>query len=273
MIVVDPPEPSPSPRVYERGWSPTYWRGSLDEIVGAAQAALEEIKRQHPDEEAIGESVHLDFADKSKQDLGSLAGLRDALPNIDIKEVQGFWISFTVLGKVTASVRIKASESQIDVNASGSEAFAAGMVATLKSRLAGGAEAGEQAASVPMRVVDWVLLGLIPVAFIGAQVFCYAQFSHDDPVWFLFLGLVAALIPGMIAGFVVPDALESRRPPGFVVVPEGKQFRDEGEAGEGPVWRAKAWFDRHPLVKFVLTLIIGGLIGALVAQGVGGLLS
>jgi hypothetical protein len=260
MIVLDPPEPSPSRRVYDRSWSPSYWRGSLDEIMGAARAALEEIKRQHPNDQ-IAESVHLDFVDDSEQNLGSLDGLQDALPTIDIAEVKGFWIGFSVLGDETASATIKKSVGELGVSAKGSEAFASGMVATIKSRLVGGAEAGEQAASVPLRLIDWLLLALIPAVFIGVQIFCYQQFTQNDIFGFILLGTVVAFIPAMIAGFVIPEGKENKLPPRFALVPEGEQFPDEGEARTGPVWTAKAWFEKHPAVALLLVLVIGALLG------------
>jgi hypothetical protein len=263
VIVVDPPEPSPSepspsPRVYKREWSPSYWRGSLDEVVGAARAALDEIKRQRPGE-MFEENISLDFDDASTQDFGSLDGLQEAVSTVDIADVTGLRIGFPV--DVNTSVQIWASSFGLSVKAEGSEAFASGMVATLKSRLAGGAEAGDQAARIPLRFIDWFLLGLIPVAFFGSQFFLYSTSEHDDKLWFLFMGIAAAMIPAFIAGGVFFDGMENRLPPSFVLVAEGEQFPDEGEERTGPVWRAKAWFEKHPVVALMLVLIVGALLG------------
>lgn len=258
MIVVDPPEPSPSPRVYKREWSPSYWRGSLDEIVGAARAALDEIKRQHPDE-MFEENVSLDFDDESTQDFGSLDGLQEAVSAIDITDVTGLWIGFPV--DVNTSVRIRAGSSGLGVSAEGSEAFASGMVATLKSRLAGGAEAGDQAAQIPLRFIERFFLALVPVTFIGSQIFFYASSKHDEPAWFLFFGFFISLIPALIGFGLIADSHDDRLPPRFVLVSEGEQFPDEGEKRTGPIWKAKAWFEKHPAVSLTLVLVVGALLG------------
>jgi hypothetical protein len=258
VIVVDPPEPSPSPRVYKRGWSPSYWRGSLDEVVGAARAALDEIKRQRPDE-MFEENVSLDFDDASTQDFGSLDGLQEAVSTVDIADVTGLRIGFPV--DVNTSVQIRAGSFALSVKAEGSEAFASGMVATLKSRLAGGAEAGDQAAQIPLRFIDWFLLSLIPVTFVGSQILLYAISKYDDTVWFLFMGSFVAFIPALIAGTVISEGRDKRKPPAFVLVAEGEQFPDEGEKRTGPVWRAKEWFERHPAVALLSVLVIGALLG------------
>jgi len=258
VIVVDPLEPSPSPRVYKREWSPSYWRGSLDEIVGAARAALDEIERQHPDE-MLDENVSLNFDDESTQDFGSLDGLKGAASTVGITNVAGLWIGFTV--DVNTSARITAGSSGLSVSAEGSEAFASGMVATLKSRLAGGAEAGDQAARIPLRFIDWLLLALIPVAFVGSQIFLYADSKYDDTLGFLFMGIFVTFIPASISFWVISEGQDKRKPPPFVLVPEGEQFPDEGERRTGPVWRAKAWFDKHPAVALMLVLVVGALLG------------
>jgi hypothetical protein len=230
----------------------------LDEIVSAARAMLDEFKRQHPDE--AGEVVNLDFADESQQDLGSLDNLENALPTIELGEVAGLWIGVST-GLAEFAARIVVGPHGLCANAEGSEAFASGMVAILKSRLAGGAEAGEQAAAVPLRFIDWLLLALIPASFIGSQVLLYSQFGHDDTLWFLFMGLLIAMPAALIFGFVFTDGQDKRSPPRFVLVPEGEQFSDEGELRTGPVWTAKAWFERHPLVAVATLLAVGALLG------------
>lgn len=258
-IVIDPPEPSPSPRVYDRGWHPSYWRGSLDEILGAARAALDEIKRQHS-EELIFENVHLDFADESMQDLGSLKGLEDVISTVKISEVMGLGIHISAQGNAIASVRIAASSLGLNVSAKGTETFASGMVATVKSRLAGGAEAGEHAARVPLRFIDWFLLALIPAALVGVFVF-YTSLKYHDLIGFFLLGVIVPLVPAWLAYFVIDSGQDKRSPPRFALVPEGQQFPDEGDEKTGPIWTAKAWFEEHPAVALMSVLVIGALLG------------
>jgi hypothetical protein len=207
---------------------------------------------------AVEEGGKVEFIDGSEQAFDSLAALR-ALTTADPGEIEEISIRLRVK---ESSVWITGNRSRgLSVSADGTQAFASGMVATLKSRLAGGAEAGEQATVVPLRLVDWLLLALIPVLFIGAQVFLYAHFSHDDPVGFALMGLIFAFIPGLIASFSIPEGKEGRRPPPFVLVREGEQFPDEGEPRTGPVWRAKAWFEKHPAVALLSVLVIGAMLG------------
>lgn len=205
------------------------------------------------------ENVSLDFDDASTQDFGSLDGLQEAVSTVDIADVTGLRIGFPV--DVNTSVQIRAGSFALSVKAEGSEAFASGMVATLKSRLAGGAEAGDQAAQIPLRFIDWFLLSLIPVTFVGSQILLYAISKYDDTVWFLFMGSFVAFIPALIAGTVISEGRDKRKPPAFVLVAEGEQFPDEGEKRTGPVWRAKEWFERHPAVALLSVLVIGALLG------------
>ena len=75
------------------------------------------------------------FADESQQDLGSLDGLE--MPStIEISEVAGLWIGVST-GSAEFAARIVVGSTQSQANAEGSEAFASGMVAILKSRLGG----------------------------------------------------------------------------------------------------------------------------------------
>jgi hypothetical protein len=256
-VVIDPPEPSPSPRVYKRGWSPRYWRGSLDEILGAARAAHDEIKRQHPRKE-IYERVSLRYGDGSTQDLGSLDALQAAIPAIDIGDVTGLSISTGVFDDTAASIGIASMSYGLDIEARGSEAFAAGMVATVKSRLTGGAEAGERAARVSLRLIDWLCLALVPAAVVAALVF---NASLDHPPWLGFLLLVLTAGPALLAFSVIESGREKREPAGFVLVHEGEQFADAGDARTGPIWTLKAWFEKHPAVALLSVLVIGALLG------------
>jgi len=267
MIVLDPPERGP--RVYKREWKASAWRGSLDEIVGAVQAAVDEIHRQGT--QHVGETSILEYKDGSSETINSLDALREAVENVDPAEVKNLTVR---LAGGTPSVLLRGTADKgLSVTAEGSEAFAAGMVATLKSRLAGGAEAGGMMVLVPIRPFEWFLLALSPVLFVAALVFFFVDFKEDDIVFFLLMAGLAGGMPLFFAFGLIADNYRNSDPIRFVLVPEGDQFPDEGEAKDGPVWRTKAWFDRHPLVKFVLTLLVGGLIGALIAEGLDGLLS
>ncbi|HEY5941888.1 MAG TPA: hypothetical protein VIT89_03400 [Solirubrobacterales bacterium] len=267
MIVLDPPERGP--RVYKREWKASAWRGSLDEIVGAVQAAVDEIHRQGI--QYVSEVSILEYKDGSSETINSLDALREMVGNADPAEVKN--LSVRLAGGTPSVLLRGTADKGLSVTAEGSEAFAAGMVATFKSRLAGGAEAGEMMVLVPIRPFEWFLLALSPVLFVGALVFLFVQSRDDDVVFFL---LMAGLVGGapLFVGFgAIADNNRTSNPVRFVLVPEGDQFPDEGEAKDGPVWRAKDWFERHPFIKLVLTLLVGGLIGALIAQGLDGLLS
>lgn len=252
------------PRVYERDWQASPWRGSLEELVSAAQAAVDEMIRQAGElteqELAMGavlEHGSIDFADGSKQAFDSLSKLME-LTSIDPSEFEEISI---ILRVRTSKVSLRGGFGGLSVSAEGSEAFAAGIVATLKSRLAGGAEAGRQAAVVPLRLIDWFLLALAPIVFVGVQIYLYGYFDSDDAVGNAFMGFLIAGVPAAVASFVIPDGKDKRRPSPFALVREGAQFPDEDERQTGPVWRAKAWFDKHPALALVLVLLIGALLG------------
>ncbi len=265
MIVLDPPERGP--RVYKREWKVSAWRGSLDEIVGAVQAARDEIHRQGI--QHVSENSILEYQDGSSETINSLDALRGVAENSDPAEMKNLSIR---LAGGTPSVLLRGTSNRgLSVTAEGSEAFAVGMVAILKSRLAGGAEAGEMMVLVPIRFFEWCLLALSPVLFVATLAFLFVHSKEDDVVFFLLLAGLAGGAPLLVGFGLIADNYRNSDPVRFVLVPEGDQFPDEGEAREGPVWRTKAWFDRHPLVKFVLTLLVGGLVGALVAQGMDGL--
>jgi hypothetical protein len=267
MIVLDPPERGP--RVYKREWKASAWRGSLDEIVGAVQAARDEIYRQGT--QHVSETSVLEYKDGSSETINSLDALREIAENADPAEVKN--LSIRLAGGNPSVLLLGTAEKGMSVTAEGSEAFAAGMVAILKSRLAGGAEAGEMMVFVRIRPFEWFLLALSPVLFVVALVFFFVHFKEDDIGFFLLMAGLAGLAPLLVGFGLIADNQRRSDPVRFVVVPEGDQFPDEGEERDGPVWRTKAWFDRHPLVKVVTTLLVGGLIGALIAQGLDGLLS
>lgn len=249
--------------MYSREWSPPFWRGSLDEAVAAGRAALDELGRQNPEGE-IRQSVSLGYADGSTQEFGFVDTLQESASTIDPGEVTAvsIHVEATAWGKPTASAQIEAkAKDGLSVKAEGTETFASGMVATLKSRLGGGADAGEQAAEVPLRFIDWLFFALIPVAFVGMLVFEDQQFEYQDTASAIAFALFVSLIPTIIALAVFGLGQISRSPLRFVLVAEGEQFPDEGERRTGPIWRAKAWFEKHPLVAVVTLLVIGALLG------------
>jgi hypothetical protein len=267
MIVLDPPERGP--RVYKREWKTSAWRGSLDEVVSAVQAALDELHRHGI--QNLSETSVVDYKDGSSETINSLDAFREMVENAEPAEVKNLSVR---LAGGTPSVLLRGTADRgLSVTAEGSEAFAAGMVATLKSRLAGGAEAGEMMVLVPIRSFEWFLLALSPVLFVAALIFFFVHFKENDIAFFLLMAGLLGGVPLLIGFGLIADNVRGSNPVRFVLVQEGDQFPDQGETRDGPVWKTKAWFDRHPLVKFVLTLLVGGLIGALISQGVDGLLS
>ncbi|HEX3734852.1 MAG TPA: hypothetical protein VHU86_06815 [Solirubrobacterales bacterium] len=82
----------------------------------------------------------------------------------------------------------------------------------------------------------------------------------------LFLPIFIALILETVIGGWLVIRREGRKPARFVLVAEGQQFADEGDEKGGPIWRAQRWFDRHPFVKWAGTLLLGALVGALIAH-------
>jgi hypothetical protein len=262
-IAADPPEQDSPTRVYSRGWSPQFWRGSLNEVIAAGRAVLDELARQNP-EGVIEQNVSLSYADGSTQDFGIVDALRGAAPAIDPGEVTGLSISVEekAWGRPTALAEIDANaQVGIRVKAEGTEPFASGMVATLKSRLSGGADAGERAAKQPMRFVEVLLLAMIPLAFVCALIFEDQQFAYQDTPSAIVLAVLAAFIPAVLAFGAFTLRELDRKPIRFILVPEGEQFPDEGERKTGPVWRAKAWFEKHPLIAIATLLVIGALLG------------
>lgn len=187
--------------------------------------------------------------------------MQEAAPSIAPTEISGLSIRVEVKdrGVATASAEISASVgSGLRVKAKGTETFASGMVATLKSRLAGGSEAGEKASDVPFRPIDIIVLVLVALG--PAAVFLW-RLDSEDLTKALSYGAVALILVLGVAVFVVGGYQSENKPPPFVLVPEGEQFPDEGEDRTGPVWSAKAWFDRHPALRFSSVLVTGVVLG------------
>lgn len=266
LVVFDPPEEPP--RVYKREWPASRWRGSMNEILAAAQAAHDEISRLGAT--GIIESVKLEFANKSEQLYGSLSAWERAASKIDPAEVRT--VEFSV-DAVDSAVKLRGDpEVGLTVFASGTESFANGLIATLKSRLSGGAEAGEAiAAAVPLPLASRIFYCLAPVSAFAIVLFFYLEFGDID-VGSILVALLAGSGCLALASSISSDVGERNMPPRFVLVREGDQFpADDAGARSGPVWRSRAWFDQHPLLKLLGTLLAGGLVGALISVAISGL--
>jgi hypothetical protein len=254
------------PRVYKRSWEPHYWRGSVDQAVSAARAAEAEIRRQRPNAEQQ-QHVSVSYRDGSGQGFESLSAFEMALASISPKEVEGFSITVGADNEPNASVRISGRQpAGLTVTTEGSEAFAAGILATLKSRLAGGAEAGDRAARLPIQPVE-IIVPLVPLGLaVGLYFYLDGQFTYTDTVGVLLLPIFLLLMAWTGIGGWIGFRREGRKPPPLVLVEEGEQFADEGEPGNGPIWRAQRWFDRHPAIRWGGTLLLGALLGALASK-------
>lgn len=232
------------------------WRGSPGELAAAARAVQAEIDQIQTTEEDGFQSLVLNFADDSRQDFGTVDEMETAMEGLSPAEVCEF--NFFFCGSGETSVSISGSRRGIEAGASGSLGFASGAVATVKSRLSGGVKAGERAAKVSMGIVDWIFWCAAAIALAAG-----VGLSMTGAVRELGAAILGALVGCIGVGvyaFVVEESHERRKPPPFALVEEGKQFGDEGDRS-GPVWRAKAWFERHPAVGFVLTLILGAALG------------
>jgi hypothetical protein len=211
-------------------------------------------------ERVATQKIELTYADDSEQTFENLESLRDSLPGIKPAEVVDVLMSLGVPKALTIEGR---RSSGFRVAAAGTEAFAAGVVATLKSRLSGGYDAARQAsaAATRLRLVDWLLLSSIPLLPAGAVFYYLSYIKYSDAMGAILVG-VLGLLPAIVISIpIVFMGLEKRTPPPFALVPEGKQFLDEGERRTGPIWRAKAWFERHPLLGFLAALLTGAVLG------------
>jgi hypothetical protein len=253
-------------RVYSRSWAPGYWRGSVDQLVGAARAVETEIGRQRPGT-AQQDSGLISYLDGSEQKFESLTDFEAGMANTDLKEIEGFRITVASEDEPKASARISgARNSGLTVATEGSEAFAAGMVATLKSRLAGGADAGDRAAQLPIQPIECIV-PLIPVALaVGLYFYFNSQWTYLGTFSVMFLPVFLLFVAWIAIGGWIAFRREARKPSPLVLVAEGEQFADEGEEKDGPIWRAKGWFDRHPAIRWGGTLIIGAILGAMASK-------
>jgi hypothetical protein len=248
------------PRVYDRDWRARHWRGSLDEIVSAAKAASEEVSRQESDA-AMWDSVGVDFSDSSTQRFDSLSAFEQSLGQIHPAEVASLRISISSrpLGG-GASCSINGGGHGLRASAEGSEAFASGVVATLKSRLAGGAEAGERNKRVPLRPLDWLICAAGVVATLGVAL-GVALVVNDEQLS-TSAGVVAAYVPGFGTWWLFDRSRKNlKRPRPFELVAEGQQFPGDEKRETGPIWTMKSWFEGHPAISVVTLLVAGALLG------------
>jgi hypothetical protein len=260
-FVIEPP--SKGPRLWTRSWEAGRWRGSSGDLIAAADAAREEIVTLGLEIGMI-ESVEVGYADESDQAFGSLAAWSGD-PSLgapgEIRSVR------VVLDGDTAKVKMEGGPKKgLVVVAEGSETFANGIRATMKSRLSGGADAAAEAVkAVPVsrsqRIA--VVVALVVSVALGVGFYYYESPEVRWATPGILVGVLlfsALLIP--IYGFGSEER-EKRFPPRFVLVPEGEQFADEPEEDDGPIWKAKRWLDRHPFLKWAGTLALGALAGAL----------
>jgi hypothetical protein len=42
----------------------------------------------------------------------------------------------------------------------------------------------------------------------------------------------------------------------------------DGRNAQGPIWTTRAWFKSHPALAFFVTIVISGLVGAVIAKGI-----
>lgn len=265
MIVVDPPEREH--RRYQREWGADHWRGTPDEFVSAVEAALEELK-PHISYEARPTAT-FEFRDESHQIVNSIDALRQTAESSKPSEIKN--LSVEVSGPPSFTISGTASKG-LTVRAEGSQGFAVGLVGMLSFRFSKGAEAGTKASGPAIRPIERFLIGLSPALAIA--IFFYSYVASESPSAFDLLGgiLISILgggMPLLLAASLAEDHARRTGPPRFVLVAEGEQFLDERELQNGPIWRAKDWFDHHPLFKLSLTL----LAGAVIAEGLHGLLS
>jgi hypothetical protein len=258
-LVIEPP--SESPRTWTRTWEAKQWRGSREELIATAQAALDEMAARG--EKNVYELVVVHFADDSGQEFRSVQAWRDRSPELAPEEIVGLHISLD--GDATR-VGLEADRDKgLKVTAEGSEAFAIGIAATLKSRLSGGADAGAQvAAEMPLPRSFRIASGVLAIIAAALAISVYLLLGKLVPS--LLVGLFVWVIGLMGAAVDGVRAMERNQPPGFVLVAEGDQFPDEAEDRGGPIWTAKAWFDRHPAIRWGGTLILGAILGALASK-------
>jgi hypothetical protein len=260
MEVTEHSAESPPPRVYERDWRARHWRGSLDEIVSAAQAARDEVSQQEPDLE-LWETLSVDFSDESTQRFDSLAAFERNLGQIEPQEVANLRMTFAsrLLGE-RASCSISCGGLGLTVSGKGSMDFANEIVGTLKSRLAGGAEAGERNKRLPWRPVDWFICaaGVIVTLSVALGV----ALVVDDDQLSSSAGVLAAYFPGFGAWWLFSRSRRKlKHPRAFELVAEGQQFPANEGHEVGPIWTTKRWFEAHPAISVVTLLVGGALLG------------
>jgi hypothetical protein len=108
---------------------------------------------------------------------------------------------------------------------------------------------------------------LIPVALaVGLYFYLNSRWTYTDTFSVMFLPVFLLFVAWVVIGGWIAFRREARKPSPLVLVAEGEQFADEGEEKDGPIWRAKEWFDRHPAIRWGGTLIIGAILGALASK-------
>lgn len=260
-FVVDPPEREP--RRYQREWWAETWRGTLDEIIAAVEAALEEVKKQGSAEPRP--SATFVYKDGSRETVNGLDALKEVATQVNPSEVENLSVkldgppSFELAGTPRGGLR---------VSAEGTHAFAVGMVGMLSFHLAQGEEAGKATAEPSVRPIEWFFIALAPIFFVGFFLALALNFGVDgveDGIAFTVLSLGVSAIPILVmAGIAMEHAFKSG-PPRFVLVREGEQ--EQAPTRKGPIWTTKAWFKSHPALAFLATAVVSGLVGAVIGKG------
>ena len=252
---------STSTRVYVREWEAPQWRGSLQELVSAARDAREELA-QRDSGAAVAQNLTLNYSDGSSQTFTSIEELESSPSPIDIASVVGFAFSF---GEDNPGFSIWGTEWGLRVKAYGSEAFAEGIVGSLKNRLKGGVDAAAQAVSVRPSRSEWGALALGSLAAITLLTVNIIIGDRGD-----LLGWLGILLPPVLLGGSIPlgwalfyEEFIREEPRGITLVPEGQQFPS---TPSGPSWVIKEWFDGHPAAKWLVSLLVGFAVGVLTNQ-------
>jgi hypothetical protein len=261
-FVIDPPEREP--RRYQREWGAERWRGTLDEIIEAVEAALEEVKKQGPAEPRP--SATFVYKDGSSETVNGLGVLKEAASQADPSEVKDLSVkldgppSFELTGTPGGGLA---------VSAEGTHAFAVGMVGMLSFHLARGEEAGKATAEPSVRPIEWFFIALAPFFFVGAFLAAALHFGVDsveDGIAFSVMSLAVGAIPILILVGIMMEHAFQPGPPRFVLVREGEQ--EQTPTRRGPIWATRAWFKSHPALAFLVTIVISGLVGAVIAKGI-----
>lgn len=260
-FVVDPPEREP--RRYQREWQAEAWRGTLDEIIEAVEAALDEVKKQGPAEPRP--SATFVYKDGSRETTNGLDALKEVATQADPSEVENLTVeldgphSFELAGTPRGGLR---------VSAEGTHAFAVGMVGMLSFHLAQGEEAGKATAEPSVRPVEWFFIALAPLFFIGAFLAASLNFgleSVEDGIAFTVIALAVSAVPLLITAAIATEHAFKSGPPRFVLVREGEQ--EQAPTRKGPIWTVIAWFKSHPVLAFLATAVGSGVVGAVIGKG------